>query len=33
MALQSICVFCGASPGANPEYRAAAEHLGRYLAE
>ena len=33
MALQSICVFCGASPGANPAYREAAVQLGRYLAE
>lgn len=33
MALQSICVFCGASPGANPAYPEAAVQLGRYLAE
>lgn len=32
MALHSICVFCGASLGANPSYRAAAEQLGAYLA-
>ncbi|QLC73760.1 TIGR00730 family Rossman fold protein [Pseudomonas sp. LPB0260] len=33
MTLRSICVFCGASPGAQPIYRQAAEHLGRHLAE
>lgn len=33
MPIQSICVFCGASPGANPVYRQAAEALGRLLAE
>ncbi|NRH27378.1 TIGR00730 family Rossman fold protein [Pseudomonas sp. MS19] len=33
MALQSICVFCGASTGTNPLYREAAENLGRTLAE
>ncbi|HBX54542.1 TIGR00730 family Rossman fold protein [Pseudomonas sp. UBA2684] len=33
MSLRSICVFCGASPGAHPIYRHAAENLGRYLAE
>ncbi|MCY1283611.1 LOG family protein YvdD [compost metagenome] len=32
MSLRSICVFCGASPGANPIYREAAEALGRTLA-
>ena len=33
MTLRSICVFCGASPGAQPVYRQAAENLGRHLAE
>ncbi|PVZ09709.1 MULTISPECIES: TIGR00730 family Rossman fold protein [unclassified Pseudomonas] len=33
MALKSVCVFCGASSGANPAYRDAAEQLGRALAE
>lgn len=33
MTLRSICVFCGASPGAQPIYRQAAESLGRHLAE
>src|SRR5690606_22648607 len=33
MPIQSICVFCGASPGANPVYRQTAEALGRLLAE
>lgn len=33
MTLHSICVFCGASPGAQPIYRQAAENLGRHLAE
>lgn len=33
MSLRSICVFCGASPGANPAYREAAEALGKHLAE
>lgn len=33
MSLKSICVFCGASPGARPIYREAAENLGRSLAE
>jgi uncharacterized protein (TIGR00730 family) len=28
-----ICVFCGSSPGARPEYLAAARALGRLLAE
>lgn len=31
--LASVCVFCGASPGADPAYRAAAEALGRAIAE
>jgi len=30
--LRRVCVFCGSSPGARPEYRAAAEALGRMLA-
>ncbi|MGF0338013.1 hypothetical protein ACQR2I_23950, partial [Ectopseudomonas toyotomiensis] len=25
MSLRSVCVFCGASPGASPVYREAAE--------
>ncbi|SDI03306.1 LOG family protein [Pseudomonas panipatensis] len=33
MTLRSVCVFCGASPGASPIYRDAAEALGRHLAE
>ncbi|KRV73882.1 TIGR00730 family Rossman fold protein [Pseudomonas citronellolis] len=33
MTLRSICVFCGASPGASPIYREAAESLGRHIAE
>lgn len=33
MPIQSICVFCGASPGTNPLYRQTAEALGRLLAE
>lgn len=33
MTLRSICVFCGASTGAQPIYRQAAENLGRHLAE
>lgn len=33
MTLRSICVFCGASPGATPTYQEAAEALGRHLAE
>jgi uncharacterized protein (TIGR00730 family) len=28
-----LCVFCGSSPGADPAYLAAAEHVGRTLAE
>lgn len=31
--LSSICVFCGSSPGANPEYQHAAADLGRLLAQ
>lgn len=33
MFLRSVCVFCGASPGASPVYREAAEALGQHLAE
>ncbi|KAF1065455.1 MAG: LOG family protein YvdD [Pseudomonas citronellolis] len=33
MTLRSVCVFCGASPGASPIYQQAAENLGRHLAE
>lgn len=33
MTLRSICVFCGASPGASPIYQETAEALGRHLAE
>lgn len=33
MSLGSICVFCGASPGASPVYAEAATALGRYIAE
>lgn len=33
MSLRSVCVFCGASPGASPIYQEAAENLGRHLAE
>jgi uncharacterized protein (TIGR00730 family) len=28
-----LCVFCGSSPGTDPAYLAAAEHVGRTLAE
>jgi hypothetical protein len=30
--MERICVFCGSSPGARPEYEAAAVELGRLLA-
>ncbi|MDB6445150.1 MAG: TIGR00730 family Rossman fold protein [Mesorhizobium sp.] len=33
MSLASVCIFCGASTGANPAYREAAQALGRALAE
>jgi hypothetical protein len=33
MPLRALCVFCGASSGNRPEYAAAAEALGRTLAE
>lgn len=28
-----ICVFCGSSPGKNPSYQIAANHLGKHLVE
>jgi uncharacterized protein (TIGR00730 family) len=31
--LQSVCVFCGSSPGIDPAYAQAARSLGRTLAE
>src|SRR5512146_3528339 len=31
--MRRICVFCGSSSGVRPVYRAAAERVGRYLAE
>lgn len=31
--LKSLCVFCGASPGADPRHREAAARLGRLLAK
>jgi uncharacterized protein (TIGR00730 family) len=31
--LNTICIFCGSRPGRRPDYRAAAETLGRKLAE
>ncbi len=31
--LNSVCVFCGSSAGIRPAYRAAAESVGRLLAE
>ena len=31
--IKSVCVFCGASVGKDPAFRAAAEDLGRRLAE
>lgn len=30
--MRRICVFCGSSSGLRPEYKAAAEQVGRYLA-
>ncbi len=33
MTLQTICVFCAANPGIEPEYAATATALGRYIAE
>lgn len=31
--IRSICVYCGSQPGQNPAYRAAAETLGRAMAD
>jgi len=31
--MQHVCVYCGSSPGARPEYAAAARDCGRLLAE
>ena len=31
MAIQRVCVFCGSSPGARPEYAEAARALAKYL--
>jgi uncharacterized protein (TIGR00730 family) len=31
--MNSVCVFCGSSPGNDPDYAAAARELGRTLAE
>lgn len=31
--LDSLCLFCGSSPGANPAYKSAAAHFGLTLAE
>ncbi|MBC7283508.1 TIGR00730 family Rossman fold protein [Hoeflea sp.] len=31
--IRSICVYCGSQPGRNPAYRAAAQTLGRAMAE
>lgn len=31
--MKSVCVFCGSSPGAQPEYLEAARDLGRTLAQ
>ena len=33
MALRRVCVFCGSSPGARPEYAESAAAVGRLLAE
>jgi len=33
MSLKSVCVFCGASPGARPIYHEAAAQLGCHIAE
>jgi uncharacterized protein (TIGR00730 family) len=30
--MERVCVFCGSSPGARPEYRKAAQHLGQTIA-
>jgi len=31
--VQSVCIYCGSSPGARPEYVAAAQSVGQLLAE
>ncbi len=31
--MKRVCVYCGSNPGTRPEYREAAENLGRLLAE
>lgn len=31
--LSRVCVFCGSSPGSDPDYRRQAAHLGRLLAQ
>src|SRR3712207_1163783 len=31
--MNRVCVYCGSSPGARPEYRAAARDLGTHLAQ
>jgi hypothetical protein len=31
--MKRVCVYCGSNPGTRPEYREAAERLGRLLAE
>lgn len=31
--MQRVCVFCGSSPGARPQYADAARHLGNTLAD
>src|SRR5262245_38871576 len=33
LALRSICVFCGSSPGLRPQYAEATTHFGRLLGE
>jgi uncharacterized protein (TIGR00730 family) len=31
--MKKVCIFCGSSPGAKPEYREAAEELGKTIAQ
>ena len=31
--IKSICVFCGSSPGADPDYTTAARQLGRLMGQ
>lgn len=31
--MKNVCVYCGSSPGTNPDYLATAEKLGKLLAE